>query len=87
MRKILVAIFCAVSALTGAAAFAGTGKIGFFNETRGFGYIVEDETGKEYFVYITGLIDQVWEGDKVSFDLETGEKGLQAVNVRRIPQE
>lgn len=58
------------------------GTIKFFNETKGFGFIKEDETGKEYFVHVSGLVDQVKENDAVSFDLEEGRKGLNAVNVK-----
>ena len=58
------------------------GTIKFFNETKGFGFIKEEETGKEYFVHVSGLIDQVNENDEVSFELQDGRKGLNAVNVR-----
>ncbi|HLP55975.1 MAG TPA: cold shock domain-containing protein [Fluviicola sp.] len=58
------------------------GTIKFFNETKGFGFIKEEETGKEYFVHVSGLIDQVNENDEVSFELQDGRKGLNAVNVK-----
>jgi cold shock protein len=58
------------------------GQVKFFNQTKGFGFIKDDETDKEYFVHATGLIDQVRENDVVSFDLKEGKKGLNAVNVR-----
>lgn len=59
-----------------------TGTVKFFNDTKGFGFIKEDESGKEYFVHVSGLIDEINENDKVTFDLEEGRKGLNAVNVK-----
>lgn len=59
------------------------GTVKFFNESKGYGFIKDDETGKEYFVHITGLVDRVRENDEVSFDIEDGKKGQNAVNVRR----
>ena len=59
-----------------------TGLVKFFNETKGYGFIKEDESGKEYFVHVSGLIDEINENDKVTFDLEEGKKGLNAVNVK-----
>ena len=46
------------------------GTVKFFNETKGFGFVVDEETNKEYFVHITGLIDKVKENDEVEFDLQ-----------------
>lgn len=59
------------------------GTVKFFNETKGFGFVCEDGTNKEYFVHVSGLIDEIREGDTVEFDLEEGRKGLNAVNVKR----
>lgn len=61
-----------------------TGKIKFFNESKGFGFIVDDESGEEIFVHISGLIDEVKEDEKVSFDVQDGKRGLNAVNVKLI---
>lgn len=58
------------------------GTVKFFNDAKGFGFIIEDESKKEHFVHISGLIDEIREGDEVSFDLQEGRKGLNAVNVR-----
>jgi len=59
------------------------GTVKFFNETKGFGFVVDEETNNEYFVHITGLIDKVKENDEVEFDLQEGRKGLNAVNVKK----
>lgn len=61
-----------------------TGTIKFFNATKGFGFVKMDETEQEIFVHVTGLIDQVREEDRVSFDVLEGRKGLNAINVKKI---
>jgi CspA family cold shock protein len=61
-----------------------TGTVKFFNESKGFGFITEEGQDKDHFVYISGLIDEVREGDNVEFDLQEGKKGLNAVNVKVI---
>ena len=58
------------------------GTVKFFNETKGFGFIKEDVTSSEHFVHVTGLIDEINEGDAVEFELQEGRKGLNAVNVK-----
>ena len=58
------------------------GTVKFFNESKGFGFIVDDESKTEYFVHVTGLIDEINEGDVVEFELQEGRKGLNAVNVK-----
>ena len=58
------------------------GTVKFFNESKGFGFIVDEESKTEYFVHVTGLIDEVNEGDAVEFELQEGRKGLNAVNVK-----
>jgi len=60
------------------------GTVKFFNESKGFGFIKDDDTSKEYFVHINGLKDNIREDDKVTFDLEEGRKGLNAVNVKLV---
>ena len=60
------------------------GKVKFFNESKGFGFIMDSETGKEYFVHASGLIDRIRENDEVTFDLTEGKKGLNAVNVKLV---
>ncbi|MGY5353242.1 cold-shock protein [Wenyingzhuangia sp. IMCC45533] len=58
------------------------GTVKFFNESKGFGFIVDNETKQDYFVHISGLIDEVREGDEVEFDLKEGRKGMNAVEVK-----
>jgi CspA family cold shock protein len=58
------------------------GIVKFFNESKGYGFIKDAETEKEYFVHVSGLIDQVRENDEVTFELQEGKKGLNAVNVK-----
>ncbi len=58
------------------------GIVKFFNDTKGFGFIRDEETGEEYFVHVTGLVDKIRENDEVTFDLQEGRKGLNAVNVK-----
>lgn len=58
------------------------GKVKFFNETKGFGFIKDSESNEEYFVHVTGLIDQIKENDEVTFEIKEGKKGLNAVNVK-----
>jgi CspA family cold shock protein len=59
------------------------GTVKFFNDSKGFGFIIDEESGKEYFVHVSGLVDEVRENDEVTFDLQEGRKGLNAVNVKR----
>jgi cold shock protein len=58
------------------------GTVKFFNESKGFGFIKEENSPKEYFVHSSGLKDVITENDEVTFDLEQGKKGLNAVNVK-----
>ncbi len=58
------------------------GKVKFFNTAKGFGFVKETSTGQEYFVHVSGLVDQIRENDTITFELKEGKKGLNAVNVR-----
>ena len=60
------------------------GTVKFFNNSKGYGFVTDDESNNEYFVHISGLIDEINEGDTVEFELKEGKKGLNAVNVRVI---
>jgi len=61
-----------------------TGTVKFFNEAKGFGFITPDDGGKDIFVHANGLIDEIREGDKVSYDTEEGRKGLNAIEVKVV---
>lgn len=60
------------------------GKVEFFNDSKGYGFIKENETGEKFFVHANGLLEDIEENDKVSFELEHGLKGLNAVKVKKI---
>ena len=60
------------------------GTVKFFNDSKGFGFITDKETGKDIFVHSSGLIDNIREDDKVKFTTEQGKKGLNAVSVEVI---
>ena len=61
-----------------------TGTVKFFNDAKGFGFITPDDGSKDVFVHVNGLIDEIKEGDKVSFDVEEGQKGLSAIDVKVV---
>ena len=60
------------------------GRVAFFNDSKGYGFINHDGSGDKYFVHVNGLIDEIGEGDKVSFQLEKGPKGMNAVEVKLL---
>ncbi len=60
------------------------GTVKFFNNSKGFGFITPDDGSKDVFVHKNGLTDNITEGDKVSYDVEEGQKGLNAINVKVI---
>ena len=60
------------------------GTVKFFNSEKGFGFIKHHESDKETFVHVSGLINDIKEGDKVEFELQNGKKGMNAVNVTVI---
>jgi len=59
------------------------GTVKFFNETKGFGFISQSNGNEDVFVHNSGLMENVRENDEVTFDIERGQKGLMAVNVKR----
>ena len=61
-----------------------TGTVKFFNDDKGFGFITEEGSNKDHFVHISGLIDEIREGDEVEFELTEGKKGLNAISVKVI---
>jgi cold shock CspA family protein len=60
------------------------GKVEFFNDQKGFGFIKENNSNEKFFVHVNGLIDQIKENDNVEFELERGMKGMDAVRVKKI---
>jgi len=60
------------------------GTVKFFNTTKGFGFIKDNNSTKEYFVHVTGCIDKINENDTVEFELKDGPKGMSAINVKLI---
>ncbi|MCF6279843.1 MAG: cold shock domain-containing protein [Flavobacteriaceae bacterium] len=60
------------------------GKVSFFDDSKGFGFIINLQTQEKHFVHVSGLIDEIKEDDKVSFELEKGLRGMNAVKVKKI---
>lgn len=58
------------------------GTVKFFNESKGYGFIKDASSDEEYFVHVTGLVDEIKQDDEVTFELKEGKKGLNAVNVK-----
>ena len=61
-----------------------TGTVKFFNDTKGFGFIEPESGSQDLFVHVSGLVDEIAQGDKVSFEIEDGKKGPKAVNVSKV---
>lgn len=59
------------------------GTVKFFNDTKGFGFISPENGGEDVFVHSTGVLENIRENDKVVFEVERGQKGLMAVNVKK----
>lgn len=60
------------------------GKVSFYDSSKGFGFIIDSENSEKYFCHVSGLIDEIAENDKVSFELEKGMKGMNAVRVKLV---
>lgn len=60
------------------------GKVSFFDTSKGFGFIIDSQSQEKYFVHVSGLTEEVKENDKVTFELEKGLKGMNAVRVKKI---
>ena len=61
-----------------------TGTVKFFNERKGFGFIIDEENHQDIFVHASGLIDKIGENDKVSFDITEDNRGKKAINVKKV---
>ncbi len=60
------------------------GKVSFFDDSKGFGFILNTVTQEKHFVHVSGLIDEIKENDNVSFELEKGLRGMNAVKVKKV---
>lgn len=60
------------------------GTVKFFNESKGYGFIIDNETNSEIFVHVTGLIDKPENNDKVSYEIVEDKRGKKAINVKKI---
>ena len=60
------------------------GKVNFFDDSKGFGFIIDGKNNEKYFVHVSGTTEPIQEGDKVQYELEQGMKGMNAVKVKRI---
>ena len=62
------------------------GKVSFFDTSKGFGFIIDTTSQEKYFVHVSGLLEEIKENDKVTFELEKGMKGMNAVRVHFTPK-
>ncbi len=60
------------------------GKVSFFDSSKGFGFIIDSESQEKYFVHVSGLLEDIQENDKVQYELERGQKGMNAVRVKKV---
>ncbi len=60
------------------------GTVKFFNETKGFGFIKPEDGSADVFVHVSGLNNEIRENDNVTFDVQDGKKGPNAVNVSLV---
>ena len=60
------------------------GKVSFFDSSKGFGFIIDSENQEKYFVHVSGVLEAIEENDKVSYELERGQKGMNAVRVKKV---
>ncbi|MCK5401708.1 MAG: cold shock domain-containing protein [Flavobacteriaceae bacterium] len=60
------------------------GKVSFYDSSKGFGFIIDTENQEKYFCHVSGLLDEIAENDKVTFELERGMKGMNAVRVKKV---
>jgi cold shock protein len=60
------------------------GTVKFFNSSKGFGFITPSDSSEDIFVHVSGLIDEIRENDTVTYEVERGKKGMNAVNVEVV---
>ena len=60
------------------------GKIKFYNETKGYGFITNTESGKDIFYHVTGLLEEVAAEDDVEFEVIEGDRGAKAINIKKV---
>ena len=60
------------------------GKVSFFDHSKGFGFIIDSINQEKYFVHVSGVLEEINENDKVTYELERGQKGMNAVRVKKI---
>lgn len=63
---------------------AKEGKVSFFDTSKGFGFIIDSVNQEKYFVHVSGILQPIAENDKVTYELERGQKGMNAVRVKKI---
>jgi cold shock CspA family protein len=60
------------------------GKVSFYDSSKGFGFIIDLDDNEKYFCHVSGLLDDIQEDDKVQFELEKGQRGMNAVRVKKV---
>ena len=60
------------------------GKVAFYNDSKGYGFINDLDTQEKFFFHVNGTLEDVTDNDKVSFELEKGQKGMNAVQVKKV---
>jgi cold shock protein len=78
-----IVYFCIFEMYTKTNTKMERGTLKFFDEKKGFGFIVEEKSGKDVFVHHSGLVDKLAADEKVTFELAEDRKGVKAVNVKR----
>jgi cold shock CspA family protein len=63
---------------------AKEGKVSFFDHSKGFGFILDSINQEKYFVHVSGVLEEINENDKVTYELERGQRGMNAVRVKKI---
>ena len=60
------------------------GRIKFYNEQKGYGFITDTEEGKDIFFHVTGLLEEVKQNEEVQYEVEVGNRGPKAINIKGI---